>query len=379
LASVTTEKTASGLEGVIACDTSVCFIDGLADPSVLEYRGYNINDLAGTATFEEVAHLLLHGTLPTADELRDIDARLRGQRELPAEVARAIAGLPAAVSPISALRTVMSLLGGLDEEPPSSREVVLAQAIRTTALLPTIIAAQYRRSQGLDPVAPDPALAHAANYLYMLNGKPPTPNEARALDTMLILYAEHELNASTFTVRVTAGTMSDYYSAIVAGICALKGPLHGGAAEDALEVITAIGRAENVRPWVDAAFAEKRLISGFGHRVYKTGDARTPHLRAMCRALAADAADSSLVDTALGTEEYIRSRKNLVANVDFYAAAALVYLGFPGRLFTSFVTSSRILGWSAHALEQYDVNRVIRPRARYTGDRERAFTGLDQR
>lgn len=376
---MTTEKASSGLEGVIACDTSICFIDGLADPSVLEYRGYHINDLAGGATFEEVAHLLLLGTLPTASELRDFDARLRAHRELPAAVARLIDELPAAVSPIGALRTVMSLLGGLEEEPPSSHDTVLAQAIRTTALLPTVIAAQYRRSQGLDPVAPDPALGHAANYLYMLNGTPPTPAEVRALDITLILYAEHELNASTFTVRVTAGTMSDYHSAIVAGICALKGPLHGGAAEDALTVIQAIGPAGNVRPWVEAAFAEKRLIAGFGHRVYKTGDARTPHLREMCRVLAADATDPGLVDTALTAEEYIRSRKNLVANVDFYAAAVLFYLGFPASLFTSFVTSSRILGWSAHALEQYDVNRIIRPRARYSGDRARAFTGLDQR
>ena len=217
-----------------------------------------------------------------------------------------------------------------------------------TAQFATIVAAQHRIDEGKPVVEPDLSLGHADNYLYMLNGERADDDSIRTLDTAMNLYAEHEANASTFATRVVVGTNSDLHSAIVAGIGALKGPAHGGAADDSIALIQEIGNVENVKPWVDKAFAERRLIPGFGHRVYKTGDARTPHLRNMCRTLAARSTtkDSSWVDIALATEDYVRSMKRLVANVDLYAAAALFYLDFPLNLFTNFVASARIVGWS---------------------------------
>jgi len=375
-----TEQVISGLEGVLACESSVTFLDGLADPSVLEYRGYNIHEIAETTSFEEIAHLMLVGTLPTAVELAAFDAKLKANRALPPEAARLLDMLPKAAHPMATLRTVVSLIGALDpRQEEKDGPANLAKAIRLTALFPTIVAAQHRVGQGQQIVEADPSLGHAANYLYMLNGERATDVAIRTIDTALNLYAEHELNASTFAVRVAVGTLSDLYSAIVAGIAALKGPLHGGAADDSIDVLREIGSVANVEAWVDKAFAEKRLISGFGHRVYKTGDARTPHLRNMCRELAASSSNAELVEIALATEDAVRSRKRLVANVDFYAAAVLYYLGFPLNLFTNFVASSRIVGWSAHALEQYEHNRIIRPRGRYVGPREQEFVTLDRR
>ncbi|MCC6179177.1 MAG: citrate synthase [Chloroflexi bacterium] len=375
-----TEQVISGLEGVLACESSITFLDGLADPSVLEYRGYNIHDLAETASFEEVAFLLLQGHLPDRDELAAFERELKGARTLPPEVIRAIEMLPKDIHPMAGLRTVVSTLACFDpQREEMTREANLAKAIRMTAQFASVVAAQHRIVQGKPVVAPDLSLSHAANYLYMLNGTRADEASVRTFNTALNLYAEHELNASTFAVRVVVGTLSDLHSAIVAGICALKGPLHGGAADDAIALLQEIGSVENVQPWVDRAFAEKRLIPGFGHRVYKTGDARTPHLRNMCRTLASESTDSKWVDIALATEDYVRSKKRLVANVDFYAATVLYYLGFPLNLFTNFVASSRIVGWSAHALEQYEKNRIIRPRSRYAGSREQTFVPLEQR
>ncbi|MDP8922991.1 MAG: citrate synthase [Chloroflexota bacterium] len=375
-----TEQVISGLEGVVACESSITFLDGLADPSVLEYRGYNIHDIAESTSFEEIAHLMLVGHLPTKGELAAFDGQLKANRELPAEAAQLLQMLPRDAHPMAGLRTVVSLIGCLDpRQEEKDHDANLAKAIRLTALFPTIVAAQHRVNQGQPIVEPDESLGHAANYLYMLNGTRADDASVRTIDTALNLYAEHELNASTFAVRVTVGTMSDLYSAIVAGIAALKGPLHGGAADDAIDLLREIGSVENVRPWVDRALAERRLIPGFGHRVYKTGDARTPHLRNMCRELAATSTNAELVEIALATEDYVREKKRLVANVDFYAAAVLFYLGFPLNLFTNFVASSRIVGWSAHALEQYANNRIIRPRARYSGQRAQAFAPLERR
>ena len=378
--SASTEQVISGLEGVLACESAITFLDGLSDPSVLEYRGYNIHDVAETTSFEEIAHLMLVGHLPSKDELAAFDRQLKANRALPPEAAQLLQLLPRETHPMAGLRTVVSLIGCLDpRQEEKDRHANLAKAIRLTAMFPTIVAAQHRVHQGQPIVEPDDSLGHAANYLYMLNGTRAEDAAVRTIDTALNLYAEHELNASTFAVRVTVGTMSDLYSAIVAGISALKGPLHGGAADDAIDLLREIGSVANVRPWVDKALAERRLIPGFGHRVYKTGDARTPHLRNMCRELAASSQNAELVEIALAAEDYVRERKRLVANVDFYAAAVLFYLGFPLNLFTNFVASSRIVGWSAHALEQYGNNRIIRPRARYSGRREQSFVPLEQR
>lgn len=380
--SMGTEQVISGLEGVLACESGITFLDGLADPSVLEYRGYNIHDIAETASFEEIAFLLLEGHLPTRTELAAFDAELKAARTLPPEVLQTIERLPQGIHPMAAFRTIVSTLACFDpQQEDNSHDANRAKALRMTAQFATVVAAQNRVAQGKPIVAPDLSLGHSDNYLYMLNGERADEASIRTFDTAMNLYAEHELNASTFAVRVVVGTVSDLHSAIVAGIGALKGPAHGGAADDSIALIQEIGDVENVKPWVDKAFAEKRLIPGFGHRVYKTGDARSPHLRAMCRTLAnkSTTKDASWVDIALATEDYVRSMKRLVANVDLYAAAALYYLDFPLHLFTNFVASARIVGWSAHAIEQFDKNRIIRPRTRYVGPRAQKFVPLEQR
>jgi citrate synthase len=377
-----TEQVISGLEGVLACESSITFLDGLADPSVLEYRGYNIHDIAETTSFEEVAFLVLEGHLPNKAELGAFDQELKASRALPPQVIQTIEMLPKAVHPMAAFRTIVSTLACFDpQQEDNSSEANRAKAVRMTAQFPSIVAAQHRIAEGKPVVAPDNSLGHSDNYLYMLNGERADEASIRTFDTAMNLYAEHELNASTFATRVVVGTNSDLHSAIVAGIGALKGPAHGGAADDSIALIQEIGNVENVKPWVDKAFAERRLIPGFGHRVYKTGDARTPHLRDMCRMLAkrSTTKDASWVEIALATEDYVRSMKRLVANVDLYAAAALYYLDFPLHLFTNFVASARIVGWSANAIEQYEKNRIIRPRSRYVGPREQKFVPLEQR
>jgi len=377
-----TEQVSSGLEGVLACESSITFLDGLADPSVLEYRGYNIHDIAETTSFEEVAYLVLEGRLPNKTELAAFEQELKAARTLPPEVIQTIETLPKGIHPMAAFRTIVSVLACFDpRQEDNSREANRAKAVRMTAQFATIVAAQHRIAEGKPVVAPDLSLGHSDNYLYMLNGERADEVSVRTFDTAMNLYAEHELNASTFAVRVVVGTNSDLHSAIVAGIGALKGPAHGGAADDSIALIQEIGNVENVKPWVDKAFAERRLIPGFGHRVYKTGDARTPHLRNMCRTLAerSTTKDSSWVDIALATEDYVRSMKRLVANVDLYAAAALFYLDFPLHLFTNFVASARIVGWSANAIEQFEKNRIIRPRSRYVGPRAQTFVPLEER
>jgi citrate synthase len=377
-----TEQVIAGLEGVLAGESSVTFLDGLSDPSVLEYRGYNIHDIAETTTFEEIAFLILEGHLPNTAELASFDRGLKAARALPPMVLEAIPMLPKGIHPMAALRTLVSLLGNLDpQQEDNSHEANRAKAVRMTAQFATLVAAQHRVNQSQPIVEPDPSLGHADNFLYMLNGECGDELSVRTLNTTMNLYAEHEANASTFAVRVVVGTNSDLHSAIVAGIGALKGPAHGGAADDSIALIQDIGNVENVKPWVDKAFAERRLIPGFGHRVYKTGDARTPHLRNMCRELAARSKtkDASWVEIALATEDYVRSMKRLVANVDLYAAAALYYLDFPLHLFTNFVAAARIVGWSANAIEQFDKNRIIRPRMKYVGKRQQTFVPLDQR
>jgi len=382
MSSATGQQVIAGLEGVLAGESSVTFLDGLADPSVLEYRGYNIHDIAETTSFEEIAFLVLEGELPNTAQLAALDEELKAARKVDPMIIEAIERLPKGIHPMAAFRTVVSLLGNLDpQQEDNSKEANRAKAVRMTAQFATIVAAQHRINEGKPVVEPDLSLGHADNYLFMLYGERADPDSVRTLDTAMNLYAEHEANASTFATRVVVGTNSDLHSAIVAGIGALKGPAHGGAADDAIALIQEIGNVENVKPWVDQAFAERRLIPGFGHRVYKTGDARTPHLRNMCRTLAARSKtkDSSWVDIALATEDYVRSMKRLVANVDLYAAAALFYLDFPLHLFTNFVASARIVGWAANAMEQYEKNRIIRPRMKYVGERERKFVPLDQR
>jgi citrate synthase len=275
---------------------------------------------------------------------------------------------------MAALQTAVSALGALDPDQDSIEpHLNLAKAKSLTARMATLVAAIHRLAQGQEPLEPDRSLSHAENYLYLLTGRQPDQASARALNIALVLYAEHETNASTFATRVAVSTLSDLYSSILAGMAALKGPLHGGAVDEAMHLFMEIGSVGAARSYVDTALAEKRKISGFGHRVYRTADPRAIHLKQMAEQLSDQKGDRRWYDIATTVEDYLMEKKRLNANVDYYAAIVLYQLGFPLNLFTSFVASSRIAGWCAHAMEQYANNRLIRPRARYTGELGRTW------
>jgi citrate synthase len=360
-------RVVAGLEGVLACESSIASIDG--PNGVLEYRGYNIRAFADEADFLAVSYLLWYGRWPSPAELRDFTSRVDGQRRLPEQVHALLRLVPIhRTNPMAVVRTAVSLRGALDPDADDTgHDAVLAKASGVLARLPTLVAAISRLVQDREPIAPDPALDHCTNYLYMLRGERPAPEDARSLNTIMTLYAEHELNASTFAARSVVGTLSDYYSAVVAGIAALKGPLHGGAVDDAMRLFREIGSVDNVGPYLDRALAERRKIPGFGHRVYRTRDPRAYHLEAIAKRLAGASGEPRWFEIATRVEQEMIERKRINANVDYYAALALYYLGFPLSMFTSFITSARIAGWTAHIVEQYDNNRLIRPRALYTG------------
>ncbi len=360
----------TGLDGVIVCDSEIATIDGEA--GVLTFRGYDIHDLAEVVSFEEVTYLLWHGDLPSESEGEAFARTLAEQRAVPDDVLALIATSPPGAHPTATLRTVVSRLGEHDpRQEETGREADLAKATSLTAKLPTLVAAIARHSRGESPIAPEPSLGHAANFLYMLTGREPDPLAAKALDVSLVIYAEHEFNASSFTTRVVTGTQSDLYSAVVAGIGALKGPLHGGAVDEAMKLFQTIGTVGQVRPSIDAALARKDKIPGFGHRVYRTRDPRATHLEKMARELAEQRGDTSLIDVAVALEAYmgekLQTKSYIRANVDYYGAIVFHYLGFPFNAFTNVIAASRIAGWSAHILEQSANNRLIRPRARYVG------------
>jgi citrate synthase len=366
------EKVISGLEGVLACESSVSFIDG--NIPELSYRGYNIHDIAETLTYEQVVYLLWHGELPSAPELQAFSADLAGRRGIPSVVVDLLRLMPTSAHPMAGLRTAVSLLGTLDPEAEDHSSVALRhKAADLAAKMPTIVAAQARLQMGQAPLDPDPALSLAANYYYMLTGKQPDATVTRTIDTGMLLYAEHETNASTFACRVVVGTESDYYSTVVAGIGAIKGPLHGGAIDEVMKMFLEIDQPERAVAYVDQALAAKRKIPGFGHRVYRAGDARAPHLKNMAQRLAESTGDRKWFTIATTVEQRMREAKGIIANVDYYAAPVLHHLGFPLNLFTNFVASARISGWSAHIFEQYANNRLIRPRALYTGHRGRTL------
>jgi citrate synthase len=366
------EKVISGLEGVLACESSVSFIDG--NIPELSYRGYNIHDIAETLTYEQVVYLLWHGELPSAPELQAFSADLAGRRGIPPVVVDLLRLMPASAHPMAGLRTAVSLLGTLDPQAEDHSSVALHhKAADLVAKMPTIVTTQARLQMGQAPLEPDPGLGLAANYYYMLTGKQPDATITRTIDTSLLLYAEHETNASTFACRVVVGTESDYYSTVVAGIGAIKGPLHGGAIDEVMKMFLEIDQPERAAAYVDQALAARRKISGFGHRVYRAGDARAPHLKNMAQRLAESTGERKWFTIATMVEQRMREAKGIIANVDYYAAPVLYHLGFPLNLFTNFVASARISGWSAHIFEQYANNRLIRPRALYTGHRGRTL------
>jgi citrate synthase len=356
-----------GLEGIVAANSGICWIDGEA--GVLAYRGIDIHELAESSTFEETTYLLWNGRLPKADELKEFSGKLAEARKLDPKIIELLKSLPANGTPMEVLRTAVSALSFYDpDEKDNTHDANVRKAFRLTAQVAMIVAVYDRIRKGLEIVPADKTLSHAANFLWMLTGVKPSETATRTLDVALILHADHELNASTFAARVIAATLSDIHSAITGAIGALKGPLHGGANEAVMRLLQKID-AEGADPveYVKGMLAAKQKVSGFGHRVYKTEDPRATHLRRMSEQLGKDAGNSKWFDMSRAIELYVNREKKLNANVDFYSASTYTTLGIDIDLFTPIFAVSRIAGWSAHVIEQLDDNRLIRPRAEYVG------------
>src|SRR5258708_4063881 len=364
----TAERPKAGLEDTVATSSAICYLDG--DRGVLAYCGYDIHDLARQATFEEVCYLLWHRRLPTRGELGDLQSQLTAARQLPEAVLRLMRALPQG-NTMDALRTLTSALGHYDPDAnDNSPQANYRKAIRLTAQIGSLVATIGRVNAGAGPIQPDPVLGHAANFLYMLTGERPGGLATRAFDVALILHADHELNASTFAARVAAATLTDIHSTIVAAIGTLKGPLHGGANADVMRLLLEIGATatpEKAEEILRAKLAAKEQIPGFGHRVYHTEDPRATHLRQMSKDLTAKAGQPIWYEMSQRIESLVRSEKKLNPNVDFYSASTYHALGIDIELFTPIFAVSRVSGWTAHVLEQYANNRLIRPRADYIG------------
>ena len=368
---------AKGLDGVVVATTNVSHVFG--EEGRLVYRGYEISQLAAKATFEEVCFLLWNGHLPNRAELDELTGKMRAQREVPAGAMAALRAAPTSADPMDVLRTIASAVGA---ELPIEGKPTYEQAIALTARFPTIVAAFNRLRHGREPVAPNASLGHAANYLYMLTGETPAENHVKSLDTYLVLLADHGMNASTFTARVIASTESDLDSAVVGGIGALKGPLHGGAPALVMDMLDQIGSASNIQPWVDNTLNTGGKLMGFGHRVYRTTDPRAEILREM----AAHSSTPEFFALARGTEDYAikvlnerKPERRLYTNVEFYSAAVLNSVGLQRDLFPSTFAVSRVAGWSAHVLEQMIGNRLIRPQSEYGGPQGLQFTPVSER
>jgi citrate synthase len=361
-------KPKGGLEDVVATSSSICFIDG--DRGVLAYRGYDIHDLASRASFEEVCYLLWHGRLPNRAQLGELQSQFAAARPLPEGVLRLMRSLPRSET-MDLLRTLASALAHFDRDAddnaPAANE---RKAVRITAQLGSLVATLGRSELGGGPIQPDPAMGFAASFLYMLTGQRPDALATRAFDVALVLHADHELNASTFAARVAAATLTDIHSAVVAGIATLKGPLHGGANADVMKMLLDLGAAatpEKIESTIRGKLARKEKIPGFGHRVYHTMDPRAVHLRQMSRDLGRRVGQPHWFEMSERIEAVVKDEKRLNPNVDFYSASTYHALGIPTGLFTPIFAVSRSAGWTAHVLEQFSNNRLIRPRAEYTG------------
>ena len=367
MSSLTAMHAPKGLEGVVATTSKICYIDG--DLGVLAYRGIDIHELADHSTFEETCYLLWNGKLPTENEIKGLHQRLAGERNLNPAIVDFLRSLPKGSMPMDVLRTAVSALGLYDPEEKSNDHAAnVSKAIRLTSQIAMIVAAYDRLRKGKNVVEPDRSLSHAANFLLMLNGQAPSKTAESALDVALILHADHELNASTFAARVTAATLSDMHSAITSAIGALKGPLHGGANEAVFHILEKIDSSgADPVAYVRDMLAQKKKISGFGHRVYHTEDPRATHLRKMSEDLCRSSGEPKWFEMSRKIEQFVKAEKKLNANVDFYSASTYHVLGIDVDLFTPIFAVSRISGWSAHVIEQLDDNRLIRPRADYIG------------
>lgn len=369
---------ATGLRGVAVANSSISDVNG--EKGELIYQGYNIHDLAEHSTFEEVIFLLWNKRLPTSPELAELEQSLRTFYELPQEIIALMKQFPRDADPIDVLRTAVSALEFYD---PSARDLSRAASVKTaiklTAQFATLVATSDRIRRGLDPVAPSGSLSISANFLYMLRGTRPSERDAHIFDVCLILHADHELNASTFTSRVVAGTLADMYACVTAAIGALSGPLHGGANTNVMKTLLEIGAVENAAAFIKQALAEKRKIMGFGHAVYKTEDPRATHLRQFSKETGAAAGDSKWYEISRKVEEVMMSEKGLFPNVDFFSASTYYSMGIPLDLYTPIFAVSRISGWTAHILEQYAENKLIRPRAEYVGERDVPYVLIGER
>jgi citrate synthase len=367
-----------GLEGVVVARSRLCSIDGLN--GILIYGGYDVGDLAEHSTYEEVCFLILRGELPTRDELDAFVSELASHRELSEETASVVDMLASHAAPMEMLRTAVSSDSFDDPDKDSNAgDANVRKATRLIAKMPTMVARYHRRRAGLEPIPPDLSLAHATNFLHMLTGDEVGESAAKTFDVALILHADHEMNASTFTARVIASTLSDMHSAITGAIGALKGPLHGGANEQVMRLLQSIPPDASVEDEIHARFERKERIMGFGHRVYKTWDPRAVILKRFSKQLAQESGEPRWYDVSERIEQTVVSEKGLYPNVDFYSASTYHYLGIDTGLFTPIFAMSRVVGWAAHVIEQHADNRLIRPSSEYVGPPPRAYEPIERR
>jgi citrate synthase len=377
---MSTAVVGKGLEGVVAANSGICWIDG--DAGVLAYRGIDIHELAEKSTFEESTYLLWFGKLPSRAELGEFNKRLAEARTLDPKMIDLLRSFPSSATPMEVLRTAVSALSFYDpDESDNLHDANVSKSFRLTSQIAMLVAAYDRLRKGKTVVAPDLSLSHAGNFLWMLNGEKPSETATKTLDIALILHADHELNASTFAARVIAATLSDIHSAITGALGALKGPLHGGANEAVMRMLFAIDKeGSDPTSYVANLLAQKKKISGFGHRVYHTEDPRATHLRKMSEELGKSSGNAKWFNMSRAIEKYVMAEKKLNANVDFYSASTYTMLGIDLDLFTAIFAVSRISGWAAHVIEQLDDNRLIRPRAEYIGpDYPVRYVGIEKR
>ena len=374
----TLETATKGLEGVVANESAICNVLGIEGRLI--YRGYEIQDLVEHTSFEETAYLLLNGDLPKRDQLKTFTTDLKGARKIDRVVQRVLREAPASAPPMSVLRTAVSAAVFTDPDAADhSRESEYRKAVRLIAQLPTMLATFHRLRRNERPLAPRRGLSHAGNFLYMLSGQMPSVGTERAMDVALIVHADHELNASTFAARVTAATLADMHGAVTAAIATLAGPLHGGATAEVMKMLLTIATPERAESWARDTLARKQRVMGFGHRVYRTTDPRASLLRALAAELGRAAGQPQWAAIQQILEEFMKRERGLFSNVDFYSAPMYYVMGIPLDLFTPIFALSRVSGWCAHVLEQHADNRLIRPRAEYTGSMNRRWVSLRKR